>query len=239
MTGQATMLQRQLEDEFSESSEEALTYDKMDHDAVNQAFVDEFLAAVESQGLGPRLHDGVNPLTLVDVGTGTARIPINLARRPLFVKPIVVDASEAMLKLAKLNIYASGLQANIVLKQANAHELPFDDQQFDALMSNSLIHHIPKPSAVFAEMLRVLKPGGLIFVRDLARPESTEGVEELVAKHAAEETEEAQQLFRQSLQAALTVDEVASMLKEQGVDPGLVTMSSDRHWTIAGLVKPV
>ena len=40
---------------------------------------------------------------------------------------------------------------------------------FGAVMSNSIVHHIPEPASVLAEMVRVAAPGGLLFVRDLLR----------------------------------------------------------------------
>ena len=48
--------------------------------------------------------------------------------------------------------------------------MTFADASFDAVMSNSIVHHIPKPDDALAEMLRVLRPGGFLFVRDLLRP---------------------------------------------------------------------
>ena len=52
-------------------------------------------------------------------------------------------------------------------------------------MSNSIVHHIPEPAHIFAELVRVTAPGGLLFVRDLARPDSDGIVKELVAQYAA------------------------------------------------------
>ena len=57
-------------------------------------------------------------------------------------------------------------------------------------------------------MRRVLRPGGLLFVRDLLRPKTADEVEHLVATYAGDETPQQRQLFRQSLHAALTLDEL-------------------------------
>ena len=54
----------------------------------------------------------------------------------------------------------------------DAKELPFSDGHFAAVISNSIIHHIPSPGGVIAEMVRVVKPTGTLFVRDLLRPDS-------------------------------------------------------------------
>jgi SAM-dependent methyltransferase len=100
-------------------------------------------------------------------------------------------------------------------------------------MSNSIIHHIPEPLDCFREMVRVLRPGGLLFVRDLMRPESAEEVERLVRENAADETEYSQQLFRQSLHAALTLEEVRETIAQLGLSGDCVQATSDRHWTVS------
>jgi ubiquinone/menaquinone biosynthesis C-methylase UbiE len=100
-------------------------------------------------------------------------------------------------------------------------------------MSNSIIHHIPEPLDCFREMVRVLQPGGLLFVRDLMRPESEEELEATVKRQASEETEYSQQLFRQSLHAALTVEEIRETIGQVGLPRDCVQATSDRHWTIS------
>lgn len=231
------MLTRTLEPEVMESAEEAREYDGMDHSVVNEAFVEDFIAAVREHGLGDKLRDGVNPLKVIDCGTGTALIPIVLGRRPVFSHVTAVDLSEEMLKIARQNVYGSGLQFSIALKRADCKSLPFDEASFDAAMSNSILHHLAEPIQAVAEMLRVLRPGGLLFVRDLMRPDSAQHVGELVETYAGHETARQKALFRDSLHAALTLDEVRQMLGDLGLPPELVRQSSDRHWTIAGVGK--
>jgi 2-polyprenyl-3-methyl-5-hydroxy-6-metoxy-1,4-benzoquinol methylase len=102
---------------------------------------------------------------------------------------------------------------------------------FDAVISNSIIHHIPEPRAVLREAVRVTKPGGLLFFRDLMRPVDEEAVGRLVETYAAGCNEHQQMLFRDSLHAALTADEMRSLVAEFGFAPGTVETTSDRHWT--------
>jgi SAM-dependent methyltransferase len=47
-----------------------------------------------------------------------------------------------------------------MFRQANAEQLPFDDGEFDAVVSNYVVHHLARPEVVFREISRVLKPGG-------------------------------------------------------------------------------
>lgn len=215
------MLTRVLEPEVMDTAEEAADYDAMDHVGVNRRFVDDLMAAL----------GGRQPGTLLDVGTGTAQIPIELARRPFTSRITAIDLAEEMLAVGRRNVAAAGL-ANIALELVDAKVLPYADASFDVVMSNSIVHHIPEPTGTFAEMRRVLRPGGLLFVRDLLRPESAEDVERLVAAYAGDESARQQQLFRQSLHASLALDELRETAAVAAIDPDGIAQTSDRHWTL-------
>ncbi|MHC4877725.1 MAG: class I SAM-dependent methyltransferase, partial [Planctomycetota bacterium] len=164
----------------------------------------------------------------------TALIPIELFRRPVSASVWAVDLAAEMLIRAERNVRDSGMHGRILPEQADAKSLPYAAGEFDVVMSNSIIHHIPEPIDSLREMIRVLQPGGLLFVRDLLRPETDAEVERLVSTYAGDENERSQQLFRQSLHAALTVDEVRHLLVACGWRPECVEQTTDRHWTISG-----
>lgn len=232
------MLPRVLEPEVMDSADEAHDYDAMDHAAVNETFVDDLLAAARRLGFDRRLQDAARPLELLDCGTGTALIPIALCGRAVQVRVTAVDLAEEMLKVAQRNVEAAGLQSVVELRRADCKRLPFGGASFEAVMSNSIIHHLPEPKPALAEMARVLRPGGLLFVRDLLRPDSESQVEELVEAYAGRENERQKAMFRDSLRAALTLDEVRARLRELGLSD-LVEQTSDRHWTIAGRLDAI
>jgi ubiquinone/menaquinone biosynthesis C-methylase UbiE len=73
-----------------------------------------------------------------------------------------VDLSAGHLDLAKENLALRGLTGTFVLQDAET--LPFDDNTFDVVYSNGVIHHTPNTSSVVSEMYRVLKPGGRAIV---------------------------------------------------------------------------
>jgi ubiquinone/menaquinone biosynthesis C-methylase UbiE len=139
-----------------------------------------------------------------------------------------------MLKLGERNIAAAGLGGRIRLEWIDAKELPFDEGAFDAVVSNSIIHHIPDPRTALAEMQWMLAPGGVLFVRDLLRPADLETLNHLVETYAGSENAHSQKMFRDSLHAALTLEEVRELLAGQCVPREWVRQTSDRHWTIAG-----
>ena len=213
------MLPRTLEPEIMDTFEEADEYDQMDHSEVNRRFVDDLL---DHQPLGR---------DILDVGTGTALIPIELCTRNASVRVMAFDGSTNMLDMARYHIEVNSLTQRIQLQFGDAKKMIFQDTYFDSVISNSIIHHIPDAKIVMQEMIRVLRPGGLVFVRDLCRPDSESVLEDLVAQYAAHETEYSRQLFRQSLHAAYRWDEVQAIVQELGFHPSSIAMNSDRHWT--------
>jgi ubiquinone/menaquinone biosynthesis C-methylase UbiE len=215
------MLSRELEPEVMDDPIESQAYDEMDHAEVNRKFVQDLLA------LGDVGRD------VLDLGTGTARIPIELCASDPKCQIVASDAAASMLDIASKNIDAAQLNGRIRLHRGDAKQLPFEDGRFDSVISNSLIHHVPEPRLVLAEMLRVVRPGGRLFIRDLMRPASLRQLEQLVADHAGREPAASQQLFRQSLRAALTLEEMQFLVSAMGCAKSSVYASSDRHWTWA------
>jgi len=227
------MLKRRLEPEVMDTSEDARDYDSMDHSTVNRVFVDDFLAFARGSGFDARLMDLLRPLRVLDVGTGTALIPIELCRHQFSGRVVAIDLAKEMLKLANLNIDRAGLANQIQAALIDAKQMPYMRNEFDAVISNSIVHHIPQPSRVLSEMVRVLAHGGLLFVRDLLRPESLATIDHFVATYAGQENAHSQTLFRDSLQAALSLEEVGDLACLCGIPATAVSQTSDRHWTLA------
>jgi ubiquinone/menaquinone biosynthesis C-methylase UbiE len=213
------MIPRILEPEAMDSMADALDYDAMDHVEVNRRFVANLLA------LGP--PDG----PVLDLGTGTALIPIELARQRPDVHIVAVDVSRNMLHVAAENVRRAGLADRIALDEIDAKRLPYPDASFATVMSNSIVHHVPNPLDVLAEAWRVAAPGGLVFFRDLARPDDEQTLQCLVETYAAGASAHQRQLFADSLRAAITAEEAAALVASLGADPKTVALTSDRHWT--------
>ena len=221
-------LERILEPEVMDSREEAEQYNDMDHSEVNRCFVEDLLAfATSLQTSNSDLDLG----DVLDLGTGTALIPIELCRQSKSCRVMAIDLATSMLDLAVYNIETRGMAQRITLVQADAKYLGFDDETFDVAMSNSIVHHIPEPRGCLEQIVRVTRKGGIIFVRDLKRPDDLETLEKLVDSYAREETEFSRNLFRNSLHAALSLAEIQQKVDEIGFDPETVQATSDRHWT--------
>ncbi len=236
-------LDRVLEPEVMDSADEAADYDAMDHSAVNRVFVDDLLAAINSEC---RIQNSESTescnehsefcilnseLGILDLGAGTALIPIELCKRLPDCRVMAADAAVSMLELARYNIEVNSLVERIQLAHVDAKRLPFADGLFDIVMSNSIVHHIPEPIDVLREAVRVIKPGGLFFFRDLLRPGSDEQLNRLVDMYAAAANDHQRRMFAESLHAALSLAEIRGLIAALDFADDSVNQSSDRHWT--------
>jgi ubiquinone/menaquinone biosynthesis C-methylase UbiE len=215
------MLPRVLEPEVMDSPEEARDYDAMDHSQVNRVFVADFLAF------------GCRPGWVLDVGTGTAQIPIELCRQNEVLQVLGVDLAETMLAVGRQNVKNAAFEKRITLARVDAKGLPLASGSYQAVLSNSIVHHIPNPLMVLTEIVRVAAPNGAIFVRDLLRPATDAAVKNLVALYAGDANAHQRQMFEDSLRAALTLEEIRNLVAQLGLDPHDVRQTTDRHWTWA------
>ena len=232
-------LSRVLETEVMDTPQEALDYDMMDHSAVNRIFVDDLLAAIGGQrsevgGQASNHQSEIQSpkfLDVLDLGTGTALIPIEFCQRFEHCRVMACDAAVSMLEQARYNLAGYNFNERIQLRQVDAKALPFHETKFDVVMSNSIVHHIPEPIEVLREAVRVARPGGLLFFRDLLRPDSEDQRQQLVATYAAGCNDHQRQMFADSLHAALSLDEIRELVATLGFSRETVQQTSDRHWT--------
>src|SRR3954451_10452902 len=154
-------MDRQPEPELMDLPEEAAAYAAADFSAVNVAFVERLL----------ELAGHFDRALAVDLGTGPADIALRVARiRPGWIID-AVDGSPAMLEIAQRAIAAAGA-ASVRPRLANVKQTDLASAEYDLVFSNSLLHHLPDPLPLWEEIRRLAKPGAVVFVRDLARPDS-------------------------------------------------------------------
>jgi len=113
--------------------------------------------------LAPHLQAGARVL---DVGSGPGTITIDLARR---VRPGLVTGVDAV---ADVVARASGLASservgNVEFRVGDAYALEFADASFDVVHAHQVLQHLARPVDALREFRRVLKPGGLVAVRDV------------------------------------------------------------------------
>jgi ubiquinone/menaquinone biosynthesis C-methylase UbiE len=212
-------MNRILEPEYMDTPDESSEYDAMDHTEVNAAFVE-------------RLHElGVHG-NVIDLGTGPGQIAIAIAESAEDLHVLGIDAAATMLTIAEKRKAASTAAQRIEFRQGNAKHLDLDDHSFDAVVSNTVLHHIPDPVEFLREAGRLLKPGGVLLIRDLFRPETPEDVAAIVNKHGEGQSALSLQLFRASLHAALTQEELRAAALEAGLEAFEITQDSDRHMSL-------
>ncbi|MBU7582925.1 MAG: class I SAM-dependent methyltransferase [Nostoc sp. TH1S01] len=214
-------MERVLEPEVMDTWEEAIDYDAMDFTEINTAFAQEAIALCSTE-----------QCLVLDAGTGPGRIPVIIGQMRPQWQLIAIDLAQNMLQIAAQHVQQAGLQQQISLELVDAKQLPYTDEMFDLVISNSLVHHLPDPLPFFQEIKRVSKPNGGLLIRDLLRPADEMTMNALVSSIGHDYDPRQQKLFRDSLHAALTLDEVNQLVTSVGLVGVKVYQSSDRHWTI-------
>ena len=218
-------MHRILEPEVMDDPEQASAYAQADFERENQEFVERFLAAF------PDLTEG----HIVDLGCGPADIPIRLARALPRCRITGIDASLPMIRLGEQAIIDAGLVDRITLRCERIQSLVLPEL-VDAVVSNSLLHHIPNPLRFWLAVKQLVRPGSYALVMDLLRPASTDDAAALVDQYASNEPVILRRDFYNSLLAAFTEDEVAAQLAEMNFSRLLIDVPDDRHWLVGGLV---
>ena len=198
---------------------EAAGYDAMDHSQPNRAFVDR----LKSLGAAGRM---------LDLGTGPGDIPLLAGGEISGSRIVAVDLSHHMLQIARGKAAGTTLGDRVAFRLADVKALPFEDHSFDTVFSNTILHHIPEPAAMLREAWRVLKPGGVLLIRDLYRPTEERTLDQLVATHAADCDQQQRRMFRDSLLAALTPEELRATARTVGMTGVEVVIDTDRHMSL-------
>jgi 2-polyprenyl-3-methyl-5-hydroxy-6-metoxy-1,4-benzoquinol methylase len=219
------MMDRVLEPELMDDEAQVIAYAKADFAEENQGFVDRF------REYFPDFAEG----TIFDLGCGPGDIPIRFARALLKCRVVGIDASAPMIRWAAQAVSAAGFSDRISVRCERIQDIPGANQA-DAVVSNSLLHHLPNPLQFWHKLRVLVKPGSPVLVMDLLRPESPEAAQAIVDRYAANEPETLRRDFYNSLLAAFTEDEVTSQLARMNLTRLLIDVPDDRHWVVGGIV---
>jgi len=113
-----------------------------------------------------------NPSRILDVATGTADLAILMARKMPQVSIIGVDLSQKMIDIGREKVGKNGLADRITLQCADCLALPFADATFDCVTVAYGVRNFEHLLQGYKEMLRVLRPGGMLCVIELSTPTS-------------------------------------------------------------------
>ncbi|WP_019147585.1 methyltransferase domain-containing protein [Timonella senegalensis] len=147
--------------DHSEQSRESESYTHGHHDSVLRS---HRWRTVENSAayLAPFLNAGQS---LLDIGCGPGTLTVDLARNVAPGLVVGVDAADEVLEDARQHARDEGV-TNVEFQHANAYKLPFDDGSFDVVHAHQVLQHLSDPVAAILEMRRVVKPGGVIAVRE-------------------------------------------------------------------------
>ncbi|MHB1424283.1 MAG: class I SAM-dependent methyltransferase [Gemmataceae bacterium] len=182
---------------------------------------------------------GFPPGRLADLGTGPGDIPLRIAAVDRRWEVTAIDLSTNMLKLAAAAQRVRGLeQAPIQWVQADHKATGLPTGHFQALVSNSVLHHMPTPDdarGFWAELKRLAAPGAVVLVRDLVRPPD-EAMLALLLGELRGVPPVALEHYRSSLHAAYTVEEIRDQLHQAGLTLEVLAVG-DRHLEVSGQVR--
>ena len=164
---------------MSQKHEESSTY--------AMGYSDEFTqilhrrnAETHAAHLLPYLRPGSRVL---DVGCGPGSISVGLAKAIEPGELHGIDMEESQIEIARASAAAGG-HINTTFHVGDATDLPFEDDSFDAAHTHAVLMHVPDTEKALSEIMRVLKPGGVLASREMITEASFVGPEEAVDKSA-------------------------------------------------------
>jgi ubiquinone/menaquinone biosynthesis C-methylase UbiE len=217
-------MRRTLEREIMDGEEQAVAYARADFSSSNQAFVDMLIADYSA-----------SLKNVLDIGCGPADVPIRLVRAKPSIRVTAVDASDAMVSLARKAVSDAGLVESVEVIRGRVPGLVLANRDYDAIISKDLLHHLANPMLFWQEVKSLAKAETVIYVMDLFRPPTKEAARDIVESVSAEEAPILKQDFYNSLLAAFSVDEIREQVHEASLSLEVAEVS-ERHWLAKGMI---
>lgn len=213
-------MERVLEPELMDDPAQAAAYAAADFEASNSLFVELF---------ADRFPDFAGAGAILDLGCGPGDIALRLAAAYPQVEVHGLDGAGSMLDLAREAAGRAGdAGGRVRFVQGLVPGAALPRQRYEAIVSNSLLHHLHQPEVLWDSIRRYGEPGAPVLIMDLARPADLTAAGEIVETYAADDPEVLRTDFYNSLLAAFEPDEVRGQLGEAGLDFEVATVS-DRH----------
>lgn len=219
------MLNRQVEPELMNATDQVEAYAAADFSQSDQALV-EWIAQRFPAGLGDRV---------IDLGCGPGNIALLLVQRWQQIEVVGVDGAPKMLALAQDHGKCLGSdQARRLHWQQACLPDPTLPGGFSAVVSNSLLHHLHEPAVLWDCIKQVAAPGCVVVIHDLRRPHREEELQQLVERHAATAPPVLKRDYEASLRAAFNAEEVQQQLQQAQLPQLKVMEREDRYLTVWG-----
>jgi ubiquinone/menaquinone biosynthesis C-methylase UbiE len=215
--------------ELMSDEEQARTYAEVDFTESEDNFMRQFSTCFPD-------YDGDG--LVLDLGCGPANITRRFAKN--YAKAMVhgVDGSAAMLKYGNQALESEGevVTSRTTLIQGFIPGMVLPADQYDVIVSKSLLHHLPDPQALWTTIKQHSRVGTKVLIVDLYRPASREVARQLVETYSGSTPEIHQTDFYNSLLASFTVAEVEAQLLDAGLSYFIVQTITDRHQAIYGTI---
>ena len=212
------------EPELMDGKAQSLAYANADFEQPNRLFMECL-----SQRIDPYFQGAI-----LDLGCGPGDIAIRIAKTYSQAEIDAIDGSKPMLDYARraLEGQPSTLQERVRLIEAIIPQDSLPRQQYQLIISNSLLHHLHNPQDFWQTVNRYRDEHTVIVVMDLFRPDTSADASKLVEHYAGDEPEILRHDFYHSLCAAFTPQEIEAQLIEAGLEWLQVNKVSDRHLLI-------
>ena len=218
-------MQRIPEPELMNDEAQALAYAQANfdepHDMFIQVFKDTFPEAKVSGHI-------------LDLGCGPADISIRYAQAYPDCVIDGLDGAPRMLAQGELAIQKAQLQDRINLLEGLLPGANLPRDNYDVIISNSLLHHLHEPDVLWESIKQYTVPGSRVFIMDLMRPDTERVAREFVDLYASDEPQVLREDFYHSLCAAFLPEEIQSQLAFACLSHFEVKILSDRHVLVFG-----
>lgn len=165
----------------------------------------------------------------LDLGCGAGDVSRRFAAACPGWQVLAIDGSPTMLKFARAMTQSAGLADRIRFQEIVLPAVPPDEQRYDLVFSNSLLHHLADPGVFWSAARNWVAAAGQIFIMDLLRPANRAIARDLVQRHSGDEPEVLRVDFFNSLLAAFRESEIDEQLTRAGLAHLAVEIVSDRH----------
>ena len=217
-------MKRIPEPELMDEVAQAKAYASADFEVPHNMFIDL---------LGEKLPNLPDRGVALDLGCGTGDITIRFAKRYPHYQVDAVDGASSMLAEAEQAVNSENMSHRVSLHHKTIQTLDAVGDKYQCIFSNSLLHHLHTPSALWDCLYRASSTTYL-FVMDLYRPNSEQAIDGLVSEYAGTESEQLRQDFRNSLFAAFQDVEIKAQLQQAKLEHLSVEYVSARHVIVCG-----
>jgi ubiquinone/menaquinone biosynthesis C-methylase UbiE len=219
-------MKRIPEPELMNDEKQARAYADADFDEPHNRFIELFREAFPGFEAGG---------FVLDLGCGPGDIAVRFARAFSACTVHGIDGAGAMLRCGWERLgQASDIAGRVELIHGMLPGANLPRPRYDAVISNSLLHHLAEPSIIWQTVKTRAAPGAAVFIVDLLRPQTESEAYRLVDVYMQDEPEILRRDFYNSLVAAYTVREVRAQLEAAGLGYLASKQVSDRHLAVWG-----